>query len=195
MSDIDDDLALHDDEFHEALIGSREARDLMKEARVARGFYPVVVPILRSVKPTGRSLKCQEFWQGLVKGGRGSKDSGRSGVVRVIIGRVIVQRLMMVLRVRRNEIWEPTHVVRGSATILTILLKSVHQTEETLFSKSHEIDIQIPDVDPFGGRSFNFGDAAASKAASLSRFPVQTMLLVVSGSLCICSWISRNRLH
>ena len=34
-----------DEEYHEALLGYREARDLMKEARVARGFYPVVVPI------------------------------------------------------------------------------------------------------------------------------------------------------
>ena len=50
MSDIDDDLALDDEEYHEALLGYREARDLMKEARVARGFYPVVAPI-RSDKP------------------------------------------------------------------------------------------------------------------------------------------------
>ena len=53
VSDIDDDLALDDEEYHEALLGSREARDLMEEARVARGFYPVVVTI-RSDKPTGR---------------------------------------------------------------------------------------------------------------------------------------------
>ena len=45
VSDIDDDLALDDKEYHDALLGYREARDLMKEARVARGFYPVVVPI------------------------------------------------------------------------------------------------------------------------------------------------------
>ena len=45
VSDIDDDLALDDEEYHEALLGYREARDLMKEARVARGFYLVVVPI------------------------------------------------------------------------------------------------------------------------------------------------------
>ena len=44
VSDIDDDLALDDEEYHEALLGSREARELMKEARVARGFYPSVVP-------------------------------------------------------------------------------------------------------------------------------------------------------
>ena len=53
VSDIDGDLTLDDEEYHEALLGYREARDLMKEARVARGFYPVVVPI-RSHKPTGR---------------------------------------------------------------------------------------------------------------------------------------------
>ena len=57
---------------------------------------------------------------------------------------------------------------------------------EALFSKSHEHDTRIPEVDPFGGRSFNFGDGASSKATSLSR---------LSGSLCICSWISRNRLR
>ena len=44
VSDVDDDFAL-DEEYHGARLGNREARDLMKEARVARGFYPVVVPI------------------------------------------------------------------------------------------------------------------------------------------------------
>ena len=45
VSDIDDDLALDDEEYREGLLGHREAGDLMKEARVARGFfYPVVVP-------------------------------------------------------------------------------------------------------------------------------------------------------
>ena len=52
MSVIDDVLALDDEEYHEALFGCREARDLMKEDRVARGFYLVVVPV-RSDKPTG----------------------------------------------------------------------------------------------------------------------------------------------
>ena len=47
VSDVDDE------EYHEALLGCREARELMKEAGVARGFYPVVVPI-RTDKPTGR---------------------------------------------------------------------------------------------------------------------------------------------
>ena len=35
---------------------------------------------------------------------------------------------------------------------------------EALFSKSHEHDTRFPEVDPFGGRSFNFGDGASSKA-------------------------------
>ena len=52
MSDIDDDLAIDDEEYHEALLGYGEARDLLKEVRVARGFYPAVVPI-RSDTPTG----------------------------------------------------------------------------------------------------------------------------------------------
>ena len=60
----------------------REARDLVKEARVARGFYLVVVPI-RSDKPTGRgkgdssSVKNVSGKTGRGKGGRGSEGSGR----------------------------------------------------------------------------------------------------------------------
>ena len=83
VSDVDDDLAIDDEEYHEALLGYREARDLMKEARVARGFHPVVVPI-RSDKPTGRgkgessSGKNVGGKTGRGKGGRGSKGSGRS---------------------------------------------------------------------------------------------------------------------
>ena len=148
-----------------------------------------------------------------------------SCVVRMISGRVIVQRWMMARRIRRNETLEPTHVVRGPATILTILvMKSVPQTRfrwipcvvlwflspvqdddvcqahaaflvesegfgvldcgattsfgsvegaEALFSKSHEHDTRIPEVDPFGGRLFNFGDGASSKATSLSTLPVR----------------------
>ena len=46
-------MALDDEEHNEALLGYREARDLMKGARVARGSYPVVVSV-RSDKPTGR---------------------------------------------------------------------------------------------------------------------------------------------
>ena len=44
---------------------------------------------------------------------------------------------------------------------------------EAVFSKSHEHHTRIPEVDPFGGRSFNFGDGAPSKAISLSRLPVR----------------------
>ena len=44
---------------------------------------------------------------------------------------------------------------------------------ETLFSKSHENDTRIPEVDPIGGRSLNFGDGASSKATFLSRLPVR----------------------
>ena len=42
-----------------------------------------------------------------------------------------------------------------------------------LFSKSHEHDTRFPEVDPFGVRSFNFGDGASSKGTSLSRLPVR----------------------
>ena len=52
VSDVDDDLAIDDEEYHEALFGcSRGARP--HEARVARGFFLVVV-LIRSDKPTGR---------------------------------------------------------------------------------------------------------------------------------------------
>ena len=44
---------------------------------------------------------------------------------------------------------------------------------EAWFSKIHENDTGIPDVDPSGGRSFNLGDGASSKATSLSRLPVR----------------------
>ena len=44
---------------------------------------------------------------------------------------------------------------------------------EALFSKSHEHETRIPEVDPSGGRPFNFGDGATSKATSLSRFLVR----------------------
>ena len=87
MSDVDDDLVIDAEEYHEALLGYREARDLMKEARVARGFYPVVVTI-RSDKPPGRGKvnpQMTRMWVarlGRGKGGRGSKGSGRSSASR-----------------------------------------------------------------------------------------------------------------
>ena len=111
MSDIDDDLALDDEEYHEALLGYSEARDLMKEARVARGFCPVVVPI-RSDKPTGRakgdssSVKNVSGKTGRGKGRVNAEDAQElvmvhrvlksvSSAVRMITGRVIVQRWML----------------------------------------------------------------------------------------------------
>ena len=45
---------------------------------------------------------------------------------------------------------------------------------EALFSKSHVFGTRIAEVDPLCGRSFNFGDGASSKAASLSRLPVRS---------------------
>ena len=47
------------------------------------------------------------------------------------------------------------------------------RVQRPLFSKSHESDTRIPDVNPYGGRSFNFGDGASSKVTSLSRLPVR----------------------
>ena len=45
VPDVDDDTALDDEDYHSALFGYREVRDLPNEARVARGFCPFVVPI------------------------------------------------------------------------------------------------------------------------------------------------------
>ena len=65
---------------------------------------------------------------------------------------------------------------------------------EALFSKSHEHDTRIPEVDPFGGRSFNFGDGAHQRLLPCPDSQSEMMLLVTSGSLFICLRISRNRL-
>ena len=84
LSNVDDGLPIDDEAYHEALLGYREARDLMKEARIARGFYSVVVPIC-SDKPTGsgkgessggKNVLSDKTGRG--NGGRGSKGSGRS---------------------------------------------------------------------------------------------------------------------
>ena len=161
VSDIDDDLALGDEEYHDALLGYREARDLMKETRVARGFCLVVVPFVPTsplakekvlpqvtgilarlvVTEVEEDRKFLDDLPTLVDAARKGKVEdvqelmmvhqtlkSVSSVVRVIIGRVTVQRWMMALRVRRNEILELTDMVRGLATILTILVKRVHQT-------------------------------------------------------------------
>ena len=53
VSDVDDDFAIGDEGYNEALLGHREVPDLMNEARVARRFCPVVVPN-RSDKHAGR---------------------------------------------------------------------------------------------------------------------------------------------
>ena len=113
----------------------------MKEARVARGFYPVVVPI-RSDQPTGRgkgdssSVKNVSGKNCRGKGGRGRKAledlptlvaaaerrkaedvqqlvmvhqvlKSVSSVVRMIIGRVIVQRWMMFVESEETKPWSP----------------------------------------------------------------------------------------
>ena len=72
VSDIDDDMALGDEEYHETLLGYGEARDLMKEARVARGFYSILAEA--KVIPQVSKM-CGKAGRG--KGGRGSKGSGR----------------------------------------------------------------------------------------------------------------------
>ena len=46
-----------------------------------------------------------------------------------------------------------------------------------LLSKLNGTDTRIPDVDPCGDRSFNFGDGASSKAMSLSRLSVRNEAL------------------
>ena len=82
VSDVNDDLAIDDVEFLEALLCYCLARDFIKEARVVREFYPVVVPI-RSDKPAGRGKgessdgKTVSGKTGRGKDGRGSNGSGR----------------------------------------------------------------------------------------------------------------------
>ena len=78
VPDMDDDLALDEEEYHEALLGYREARDLMKVARVARLILSCCCP-----QSTGRgkgdssSVKNVSGKTGRGKGGRGSKGSGQ----------------------------------------------------------------------------------------------------------------------
>ena len=258
MSDIDDGLALDDEEYHEALLGYREARDLMMEARVARGFYPVVVPI-RSDKPTGRgkgdssSVKNVSGKTGLGKGGRGSKGSGtltyssgrgRKGKGRGRSGaRDGPSSSQVCFKCGSDDHWardcpkmddgssnpkkrnlgayaygawtcnnpdnsrdekcssdsfqvdplcgaavSPVQDDDECEAHAAFLVESEGfgvvdcgastsfgsvEGAEALFSKIHENDTRIPEVDPFGGRSFNFGDGASSKATSLSRLRVR----------------------
>ena len=57
-----------------------------------------------------------------------------SSVVQMIIGRVIVQRWMMVLRVRRNEILEPTHMGAWTCN------NPDHSRDEKFSSDSFQVD-------------------------------------------------------
>ena len=66
---------------------------------------------------------------------------------------------------------------------------------EALFFKIHENDTRSPDVDPFGGRSFNLGDGASSKGTSCPDSMFEIRVLVIFGSLRTCSLINQNRLH
>ena len=140
VSDIDVDLAVDDEDCHEALLGYREARDLVKEARVARGFYPVFVPI-RSDKPMGRGKRESSSGKtGRGKGARGSECSGRQKRKRKRTFRIsswlsveftslfqvrcdgsvlLPKRWMMVPQIQRNEVLGLTSVVHGPAIFLT----------------------------------------------------------------------------
>ena len=60
---------LINEEYHEALFGHREARDIMKEAQVARGFYLVVVSIVQT------SLQAEE--KVIPQASRMSGETGR----------------------------------------------------------------------------------------------------------------------
>ena len=275
VSDIDDDLALDDEEYHETLLGYREARVLMKEARVARGFYPVVVPI-RSDKPTGRgfsdssSVKKVSGKTGRGKGGRGSKGSGRpsdsggrgrKGKGRGRSGaRDGPSSSQICFKCGSNDHWardcpkmddgsskpkkrnlgayvygawtcskpdnsrdekcssdsfrvdslcdaavspvQDDDECEAHAAFLeeskgfgvldcgaTTSLGSV-EGAEALFSKSHEHDTRIPEVD-----HSILEMVLHQKLLPCPDSKSEMMLLVISGSLCICSWINRNRLR
>ena len=249
VSDIDDDLAHDDEENHEALLGYREARDLTKEARVARGFYTVVVPI-RSHKPTGRgkgdssSVKNVSGKTGRGKGGRESKGSGRPSDSR---GRGRKEKgrgrsgardgsssSQVCFKCGSNDHWarDCPKMDDGSSNLKKRNLGAYaygawtcsnpdNSRDEKCSSDWFQVDplcgtavspvqdddeceahaaflveaegfgvldcgatssfgsvegaddTHIPEVDPYGGRSLNFGDVASSKATSLSRLPVR----------------------
>ena len=65
---------------------------------------------------------------------------------------------------------------------------------EALFSKSHEHDTRFPEVDPFGVDHSTLEMVLHQRLLPCPDSQSEMMLLVTSGSLCICSWISRNRL-
>ena len=141
-------IALDGEDYHSALLGYREARALLKEVRVARGFYPVVVPV-RPDKPKGKGKSESPDKIGSGKAGKGFKCAGRSSdsagrgrtgrgkghlgsvrdvqieftkcvsnSVRLITGHVTVREWMTNLAVQRSETSVPTPMVRGFAAIL-----------------------------------------------------------------------------
>ena len=85
----------------------------VEEDRKVLEDHPTLVAAAEKVKGRGRSEARDVMAHQVLK--------SVSSVVRMISGRVIVQRWMMARRIRRNETLEPTHMVRGPATILTIL--------------------------------------------------------------------------
>ena len=96
MSDVGDDI--DDEEYHEALLGHREARNFRRKAEDVQDQLVTVHRVHKLV----------------------------SCVVRLIIGHVTVHRWMMVLSSQRSEIWELTLMVRGPTVLLIIsVLKSV----------------------------------------------------------------------
>ena len=142
VSDVDHDLAIDDEDYHEALFGYREARlallvdsilllspsvqtSLQEEEKV----NPQVARLGRGSKGSGRSSDSR----GRIRKGKGRDVPDQlmtvhrvhksvSSVVQLIIGQVIVRRWMMVLPIRRSEILEPTTMVHGPAATLTVLV-------------------------------------------------------------------------
>ena len=78
---------------------------------------------------------------------------------------------MMSVRLMLHFWWSPMVLVFWTVVQPPSLVAL--RVQRLFFSKIHENDTRIPDVDPFGGRSFNFGDGASSKATSLSRLRVR----------------------
>ena len=66
---------------------------------------------------------------------------------------------------------------------------------EALFSKIHENDTRIPDVDPSGVDHSILEMVLHQRLHPCPDSLSEMMLLVTSGSLCICSLITRIRLH
>ena len=66
---------------------------------------------------------------------------------------------------------------------------------EALFSKIHENDTRIPDVDPCGGGSFNLKTVLRLWLHHCPDSQFEMRLLVIFVSLCTCSLIKQNRPH